>query len=400
MTQSKSKLWTRPFIFVFAGNFLLFFSFQLLVPTLPLYVSSLGGKHLQIGLLMSLFTGASLLTRPFAGYALDRFRMKSVYLVGFCLCLAAVLLYGAAKIILWVFVLRILHGAGWGIATTSLGTSASNTVPGQRRGEGMGIFGISSTIALALAPLTGLTLEKYWGFPFLFGTAAGLLSLSLAAVLLIPAAKTNKEQPSSLPRTKSQTNRLLEKTSLFPSFLLFLTALCYGGIGSFLPLFGKEQGISNIGWFYLVNAAMVILVRPLSGKWYDQKGPSSVLFPGAFFTLVGLFVLSFSSNNGTMLISAVLYGIGFGSLQPTLLAWTIDRSSSDRRGAANAMFYSANDLGIGLGSLLLGSIAGILDSYAWMYRLSTIAIAVFLICYCLYHVKSDKNKKKAAQQQP
>ncbi|MNG06133.1 major facilitator superfamily transporter [compost metagenome] len=137
---------------------------------------------------------------------------------------------------------------------------------------------------------------------------------------------------------------------------------------------------------------MVLLVRPVTGILFDRKGPAWVLLPGAFFTMAGLWLLSYAHSNLSLAIAALCYGIGFGSIQPALQAWTIARSSPERRGAANGTFFSANDLGIGLGAMALGAIANWYGSYAIMYRYSTTLIIVFLLIYgwSFWALTSDK----------
>lgn len=99
------------------------------------------------------------------------------------------------------------------------------------------------------------------------------------------------------------------------------------------------------------------------------------------FTITGLLLLSYAHTELSLAIAALCYGIGFGSIQPALQAWTIARTASNRRGAANGTFFSANDLGIGLGAMVLGGLANLSGSYALMYRFSTVLIVVFLLIY-------------------
>ena len=98
---------------------------------------------------------------------------------------------------------------------------------------------------------------------------------------------------------------------MLPSGLLLCTAICYGGIVTFITLFGHEAGISNVGWFFLCNASMVLIVRPITGILFDRKGPEWVLLPGALFTLAGLLLLSYAHSEASLAAAAICYGIGF-----------------------------------------------------------------------------------------
>ncbi|NEW05238.1 MFS transporter [Paenibacillus sp. SYP-B3998] len=386
-SKRQKPLWTKTFLLTSLSNLLLFFSFQMLIPTIPTHVSQLGGNDVQVGLVIGVFTISSLLTRPFAGKALDRFGRKHVLLVGLSICALTIAGYSYMAAITLILAARFVHGIGWGMSTTSLGTVIADIIPAQRRGEGMGYYGLSNTFALALAPLTGLWLMQKYGFPRVLLLSTCLAVLSIVSSLFISYPKALPlEKPAQKPNL---VDRLLERSALLPSALLLCTAVCYGGIVTFITLFGREAGISNVGWFFLCNAGMVLIVRPVTGVLFDRKGPKWVLLPGAFFTIGGLLLLSYAHSEASLAVAALCYGVGFGSLQPALQAWTISRAAPNRRGAASGTFFSANDLGIGAGAMLLGAIATYSGSYAVMYRVSILLMIIFLLIYgwCLWQAK-------------
>ncbi|MDF2645263.1 MAG: transporter [Paenibacillus sp.] len=377
--KKRKPLWTKAFLITSLSNLLLFFSFQMLIPTIPTHVSQLGGNDIQVGLVIGIFTISSLLTRPFAGRALDLFGRKHVLLVGLAICALTIAGYSYMAVVTLILAARFVHGIGWGMSTTSLGTVIADIIPAERRGEGMGYYGLSNTFAMALAPLTGLWLMQTYGFPRVLLISTLLALLSLFSSLFITYTKPMPIEKSA--QRPKLMDRLWERTAMLPSVLLLCTAICYGGIVTFITLFGHEAGISNVGWFFLCNASMVLIVRPITGMLFDRKGPEWVLLPGALFTLAGLLLLSYAHSEASLAAAAICYGIGFGSLQPALQAWTIARAAPNRRGAANGTFFSANDLGIGLGAMVLGALANISGSYALMYRYSTVLILVFILIY-------------------
>lgn len=377
--KKRKPLWTKAFLITSLSNLLLFFSFQMLIPTIPTHVSQLGGNDIQVGLVIGIFTISSLLTRPFAGRALDLFGRKHVLLVGLAICALTIAGYTYMAAVTLILAARFVHGIGWGMSTTSLGTVIADIIPAERRGEGMGYYGLSNTFAMALAPLTGLWVMQTYGFPRVLLISTFLALLSLFSSLFITYTKPMLIEKSA--QRPKLMDRLWERTAMLPSGLLLCTAICYGGIVTFITLFGHEAGISNVGWFFLCNASMVLIVRPITGMLFDRKGPEWVLLPGALFTLAGLLLLSYAHSEASLAAAAICYGIGFGSLQPALQAWTIARAAPNRRGAANGTFFSANDLGIGLGAMVLGALANISGSYALMYRYSTVLILIFILIY-------------------
>ncbi|CCQ97290.1 Arabinose efflux permease family protein [[Clostridium] ultunense Esp] len=385
MERDGEKLWTKDFITVTLANLFLFFSFQMLIPTLPAYVQEKGGNDLAVGMVIALFTVSALITRPFAGNALDRIGRKGVLYAGLLLFTLSAFGYVWTATVFLILFLRFVHGIGWGMTTTSFGTIVSDLIPAKRRGEGMGYFGLSSTFAMALAPLLGLWIMNERGFSFLFLLSTGLAVT--AFLISLPIRETKGKEPVG------GVKGLIEPQALFPSLLIMLFALTYGGVVGFITLFGKEVGIANVGGFFLFNALMVMLVRPVSGVLYDKRGAGWVLIPGTISAVMGLLLLSYTHSTGMLYLSAFFYGIGFGTIQPSLQAWTISRVPPGRRGAANGTFFSSFDLGIGLGSVLLGMVAGWF-SYGMMYRVSIVFLLLFLVLYAGYGLGKRSQKGK------
>ena len=391
-SKSNESLWSKEFILITLSNLFLFFSFQMLIPTMPRYMEESGGDQFAVGLVVGIFTISALLIRPFAGKALDTLNRKYVLLIGLIIFAISAFSYQWTTTVLLILSLRFIHGIGWGITTTSFGTIVADIIPSKRRGEGMGYYGLSSTLGMALAPLIGIWIMNTKGFSFLFVTAAILALITLILTQFNTYSKGHQlteEQEQSEAKKASLLDGLMEKRALFPSFLILLFAITYGGVVTFITIYGKEQGIENVGWFFMGNAFMVMLSRPIAGKIFDKKGHQAVLIPGVLLATIGLLILSYTTNVMLLVLASLFFGLGFGTIQPSLQAWTINKVPPHRRGAANATFFSAFDLGIGIGSMTLGIVAK-WTSYSTMYRLSTILFGIFIITYLLY-LKREKN---------
>lgn len=393
MTQitEESTLWTKNFILLTISNLFLFVAFQMLIPTLPLFVAEKGGDQLAVGLVIGIFTISALLIRPFAGKALDTIGRRKILVAGLIVFFLSVAGYYWMATVTLVLIVRFIHGIGWGIATTTYGTIASDMIPAQRRGEGMGYFGLSSNLAMALGPLIGIWLMTSYGFGLLFLVSSVLSILALLLSQMVKYAEPNfaaRQQAAKQPFWEG----LVERKALFPALLSLFLGVTYGGIISFITLFGKEAGIQNVGLFFLFNAVFLMLVRPISGILFDRKGHIWVLLPGGIFCALGLLILSYATSVSTLILAAIFFGTGFGSIQPSLQAWTINRVEPHRRGAANGTFFSAFDLGIGAGAMLLGVVAKA-TSFAIMYRFSVLLILLYLVVYVSYLVKHRKSSE-------
>lgn len=388
MSYSPSPLWTRDFIITTLANLFLFTSFQMLIPTLPPYIENLGGDQFMVGLVVGIFTLFALLIRPFAGKATNDFGRKPVLLFGLLLFILSVAGYYWMSAAFLVLLLRIPQGIGWGITTTSLGTIIADIIPPQRRGEGMGYYGLSSNLAMALSPLFGIELMNLFGFGYVFLVSTLLALISLLLSTLIHSSRPNDVLPG---RKENLWQSIVEKRALFPSLLVFFLGITYGGIVTFITLFGTEEKIANVGWFFLANAGMVMVVRPFAGKVFDKKGHPWVLLPGALFSIMGLILLSFTTSTMALVFAALCYGLGFGMIQPALQAWTINRVEPNKRGVATGTYFSGFDLGIGLGSILLGLLSSY-TGYSMMYRLSSLMMVLYLVVYITYLVKRKEKR--------
>jgi len=176
------------------------------------------------------------------------------------------------------------------------------------------------------------------------------------------------------------TARGVTRRLFLPCLLNFLLSISYGGLLGFLALYGSEAHLENVAYFFLFNAVAVVIVRPLSGRIYDRFGPAALLIPGSLFVMGGLLLLSFASSTAALFPAALCYGIGFGSMQPSLQTWMIQSVEPRQRGMANGMFLNSLDLGVAAGSMLLGMIA-LYTSYAVMYRFSILAPGLLLVLY-------------------
>ncbi|WP_246187976.1 MFS transporter [Paenibacillus tengchongensis] len=380
MTNTSDRLWTKSFILLTLCNFMLFIGLQMTLSTLPAYAEeSLGATSVQVSLVTSLFALSAIASRLIAGKAMEKGGRNLLIFLGLAIALAAVAGYYWAGGITGLLLLRMLFGVGFGMASTAFPTMASDVIPVRRMGEGMGYFGLSTSLAMSAGPMIGLTLLQGPGFGSLVLSTAVILALivPLGRQLTKSLPAGHKEPPvEASAGGKGGVFRRL----LLPSLLNFLLSVSYGGLLGFLALFGKEVHLQNVAYFFLFNAVAIVIVRPLSGKIYDRYGAIALLIPGSLLVISGLLLLSWAGSTAALFPAALLYGAGFGSMQPALQTWMIQAVSPSQRGTANGMFFNSLDLGVALGTMALGSVA-LYTSYAEMYRYSTLAPLLLLLVY-------------------
>lgn len=383
--QGTEKIWSKDFLFIFLANFFIFLGFQMTLPTIPLFVEHLGGNDQLIGFVVGIFTFSALLVRPFAGRMLETKGRGFIYLTGLAIFVFSVGSLGFASGIAFLFLMRIIQGVGWGFSTTASGTIATDLIPPRRRGEGMGYFGLSGNVALAMGPTLGLALAAAITFKQLFLISA---ALGIAAFLLASRI-TYKKVEQSEEKTVKRRWDVYERSALQPSLLLLFITITFGGIASFLPLYSAQKGIAGIEWYFFIFALTLMLSRSFAGQLYDKKGHGAVFLPGTFLIMIAMILLAWLPNSLVMFIAAGLYGFGFGSVQPALQAWAVQDAPMNRKGMANATFFSFFDLGVGVGAMAFGQIGHWLG-YGSIYIASAISVFASILLYILMMKKTPR----------
>ncbi len=356
--KKQEKLWTRDFILFCLSYLLMAAGFYFLLPVLPMYVTQvLEEDKTKIGYIIGLYALSALLIRPFSGYALDTFGRRKVYVISMLLYAMSMFLYSYATTFLLLLTLRFLHGFTWGMVTTGGGTIPADLVPARRRGEGIGYFGLSITLSMALGPMLGLWILGDSNFSMLFYVAFGIsvASLVLAYMVKYPTIAKAPETTAPAPRKNKQ---MFEAKASHASVVVFLFGFAYASIFAFAAVFSSETGVGHSGLFFLLLAIGVSISRPYAGKLMDKKGPQQIMLLSFVLGFVGFMLLSATGHSLVVYLTAgFIIGLGCGSVIPTLQTMVMNMVMPERRGVANATYYAAVDLGIGLGSIILGYVA-------------------------------------------
>ncbi|SFS64251.1 Predicted arabinose efflux permease, MFS family [Paenibacillus sp. BC26] len=399
--QPKTPLWTRPFIALTLCFFLLFLSLQMLLSSFPAYVKAeFHAGNVQTSLVTSVFALAAIVSRFATAALMQRISRMKLLLAGLLIAAATTAIYSLAGSFAALLALRIGYGIGFGMASTILPTLVSRIIPLRRMGEGIGYFGLSTSLAMSIGPSIGLNVMKQAGFTPL--TMIGFVtSLVIFPVLWLSRSKREQQastehsvpaQKEALPKVavKPKFNRKL----LFPAMLNVFLAITYSGLLSFLALFGDDVHIEQVGLFFLFNAITIIIVRPFSGRIFDRFGHTSVLIPAGLFVTASMAVLANTHSMPMLIVSALLYGVGFGAIQPTIQAWMLRSSKPEQYGMANSMFYNSTDFGVAFGSILLGAISSV-SNYSVMYGYSAGVMAVFVGLGALQHFMTVRRGSKS-----
>ncbi len=370
------KLWTKDFLFVCLSSFFLFLAFHSMIPTLPIYMERYGGGASGAGLPLAALTIGAVLTRPIAGWALDAYGRKALFIGGLLLFLIPVFFYICMIPAFFLIVMRFFQGMGWGIGNTASNTVASDIVPLKRMGEGMGIFTLTLTLPMAVSPVLSLWVLDRYSFSLLYGITFFLTLVSIFFVFFIRFPRQER------PKVKPKFN-LLEKSGIKPAMVMLMFTMSYSSMLSFLPVYALSQNIESTGLFYTAFALATLMTRPLSGAFVDRKGEKGfnlAIAIGCMCICSSLIVVAQASTISHLIIGGILYGIGFGMAQPTIHALCIRSAPPEKRGAANATYWTAYDVGIFLGSIIWGLVVALVG-YHLMFYLNIIPMAIALIIH-------------------
>lgn len=362
-----NKLWTNQYIMVVAFNLLMCTAHYMLISTLPVYAKHIGGDNSAAGLLMGAFTIAALLFRPVFGTILDTSGRKAVFLTGSILFLAGTSLTGLVLTIPLLLLLRFVQGIGFSANSTAGGAAVADLVPASRLSEGIGYFGISVTVATAAGPAVGIYLIDASGYNTLFFGAALLMLAALLLVVFLnyeAAAEPAADMPSTAKKRERPAGLnicgIFEKDALPSAFLVFFTALAFGSILTFMPIYAAERGFGNVGLFYMIYAGAILTTRLFTGKLADRIGIAPVILPAMALMVLSFAILAFARTLSAFLAAAALFGFSYGTVQPLLNTLVLKSCPAVKRGAASAIFFSAMDIGIAVGSMLWGIISQVL----------------------------------------
>lgn len=379
-SQAKTPIWTRNFLLVTLVNLFIFLAHQILLPTAPLHARGLGASDAMIGLMAGLLTATSVLFRYLAGTAADKFGRRAVLWTGIVFMGIVTALYGFLPSLAAFFILRVVHGIGWGVASTATATIATDNIPTSRFGLGMNYFSLSTSLAIAFAPLAGIFLFSRSGADTLFGVSFAMIAA--AAVLALPLRYSPPASHSGRASPKAEYSAW---KTIQPSLTMFIICIGYGAVTSFLPLFAQERGIGNIGSYFTVYALSMVFLRPWFARMADRHGYGRILYPGIVFLGAGLLILSFSTGYASFMVSALLYGIGFSAAQATLQTLSAIHAPVARLGVANAVFFMLFDGGMGIGSIVAGLIAA-RTGYEPMFLIMSATLLASLV----FHIISSK----------
>jgi MFS family permease len=378
-------MFTKPFVLLCLAAFLAYANQSVLGPTIPLYVTHLGGSASVAGLALLAFSAPSFLVRPWLGRAADRIGLATVMLIGLGLLLVA----GGIFFIpfLWaVFIACAARGVAW--AAMNIGGYAylATAAPPERRGEATGyyfaVLGCAQTImpALALWMING-----HGGFVWVFALSAAFAAISLAPGWALykhdmaeRAARPSVVAPTATIGAPARGVRF--NRGLVAAMLL---NVCQGipqpALTAFLPLFARDQHLGDVSAFYVLAGILAVVLRPLLGRRSDTLGQGRIIAAGLAVQGAGFVMVWLSHSLPLVLAGAVIASFGPALINSATTTLAMETAEPHERGKVMATFSMTFPVGVGVGSVMAGGLTdliGVRNMYLGPLAVSLVGLCI------------------------
>jgi len=376
-TTSSERLFTWRFASLWLFQFGTFFSAFQLLPVIPMRMIALGGSKAAAGMFLFVYTFASAFAAPIMGTIGDHIGRRRMLVGASLLFVVFSVAYGLVPWLPLLLIIGVIHGAIWSGIMASAGAIMTDFIPIARRTEGLGYWGLSSTLAIAIAPAVGMQVYR-------FGWLALCLEIAVLSAIMavwgvrIPGG-TQSNKAAQFPRVAE----LWDPTVIRTAVAFTAVSFGYGGITSYAALLAQERGVHPESLFFSVFASAIIGVRIFVMPFIANRVSSkAMLYPGFIAMPISFALLSIANTRAEMVVAAILFGIGLGISFPAFMTFVVTHTDEGKRGRTFGSVIFAFDTGIGLGSFVIGMIGertSLGTAFAVAAGLGCLAIPIFLV---------------------
>lgn len=384
------KLWTKDFVIVSLENFFAYFTYYTLISTITVFaIDQFHTSTSMAGLSAGIFILGAVFGRLFTGSWIDHIGWKKMLYIGFACFLITTFLYFFISNLPLLIVLRILHGAAFGVCSTSTGTIVASIIPTSRRGEGTGYYALSTTLASAVGPFLGMYLVHHASFQVNLILCTCIVMIGFLGVMILKVPKVEKPIADVGNKRKFNISDYVEPAAVPISIISAFIGFGYYSVLSFLTSYSQEINLVEAGSFFFITYSAAILVsRPVIGRWFDKTGGNIVMYTTFFLFAFGLFLLSQAHNGFVLLLAGAFVGLGYGNFLSSAQALSIKVSPKHRMGLATSTFFMFTDGGAGISPFVLGMFIQTIG-----FREMYLVMAFFVLaCSLLYFLMLGKRK--------
>lgn len=390
--ENTNKIWNKNFILLFITNLLVLAAFYASIPIIPVYCQEIGITGSKVGIVLTAMSVATILFRPVAGYLLDNFNRYIVYIIFLALFCLAFPAFIAFPIFAVLIIIRLYMGAVYSVCGSATMTLASDVLPKTKITEGISRFAFTISIGMAVGPFVGIQVQNHMSSKASFLT---VFAISVVALICVSCCKIKYPK---IQRKKFVLKDTIYKPALPFMFNMTFLMIPYGAVIAYSSILAQEKELTSVLPFFYICLVVGMLISKLSTQKMIDAGRHRVLvYISLVILIVTMISYQFLETGAHLLIAGFFFGIGYGILQPLFQAFVTGTTPAPKRGVANATYLLSYDIGIGIGSLLMGFLQesiGLTTGFA----LTAIAYIVGGIIYVVYIDKYYRKLKNSADE--
>ena len=394
MNDSKpvTSIMNAGFVSITAINFVIYLVYYLLMVIIAVVVhTNLHASLAQAGLASGIYVIGTLLARLFIGQQLDIIGRKQSLRYGAILYLISTLAYLVIPNIGVMFVVRLVNGFAYGMASTATYAIVTDYIPEDKKGLGINFYGLSTSLAAAIGPFVGMILLNLTNFRFIVEVSSALILLTTIATLILPVRNLVLTAERKADLRHMTFDNLIERNTIFIASIGFLMGFSYSSVLSFLSSYAKTIHLVGISSFFFVVYALVITItRPMAGRIFDVKGEDYVMYPSYISLAIGLVILGLTLSGFTLLVAGAFIGLGYGTFMSNGQAVALKMAPNALRvGVSLSTYFIGLDLGIGVGPFVLGDIEKLMNFRELYLLAAIIPVIAGLLYYKFYNHEHD-----------
>lgn len=385
----KPSIWSRTFVLLCIVNLFQVTGQMMMTTIIPLYARDMGAASSIVGIVVGSFAVTSILTRPFTSPAFDSFPKKPILLGAVALVVVCTFLYGVADSVVTLTGVRMLHGLAMGCTGPLALALASEVIPLQRMGSGLGVFSLAQALSQSVGPALGLWLIGVIGFQMTFRVAGISMACALVLIFFI-------KEPAHLearPPYKIALNRCFAAGAVLPAALICIFSAINSSVMAFVAIYAGELGVEGIGMYFTVHALCLIITRPIFGRAADRFGFAKVIVPSLVVNALAYILIAQATSLPMFIVAGVLTAIGYGSATTLLQTLAMASVKRSRSGAASSTTFTGLDFAQLVGPGIAGTLAerfyeasgsevqGFSQMYLVMFAVALAGVVVFLVAH-------------------
>jgi MFS family permease len=351
--RDRPPLFTRAFLLLLVGGFCFFAAFGMTVPVLPLLVTEhLGGNDFAVGVIVGLTAVSAIAIRPWAGRRANAWGRQRLIVIGIVAGAVSFALSGIAPNLAVLGALRLLTGAGSALVLIGAITIVMDTVPENRRGEGISYFSVAPYLGIGLGAVAGQAVYEALGFALSFVVAGAVTLVGLLPLLGVPNLVIRAE-PGDAPQ------RHFHPAAILPGAIFALGLIGPVAFTSFIALYVRDFDLTSPQWLLLAYSGCVLAARILGGRIPDLLGPRIVGPMSAVLLALGLGIIALTPVAWGLYVGIVPFALGIALQYPAMLTLALSRVPDRERAIGVATFTMFFDVAQGLGGAVVGLLAAL-----------------------------------------